>query len=190
MYLNFDDLEISVEDGNAPIKLIFIPDYLKSRDLTHCTLRITPWHDYTFRVIQRELKNNSGQHGITFIRRRLIKYGLGLLEKDNTKSISIIQNKYNDFLAMYDRKTYRKFHQNNLSIGDSDFFRKTDIYMEEDDFGRISDLADILHVHQSSIMRVSLAYSIKNLDCFGDDVMLEAVDDIENFRTHLHKTSQ
>lgn len=183
--MSFKDIEIPTEDGSTPMKLVFIPDYLKSNELTRCTLRITPWHDYVFNVIQKELRNTCNQHGITFIRRRMIKYGLGLLEKDNEKAISIIQIKYDKFLKTYDYESYRKFHQNGSSIGDCDFLKKVEIRMEEDDFGRVDDLSKTLHVQQSIIMRISLAYVIQMLDCFGENVLLEAISDIEQFKKYL-----
>lgn len=198
MYLNFDDLEISVEDGNAPIKLVFIPDYVGRDKLHSRKLQITAWQRFAISVIKQELKHNDNYHGVTFIRRRMIKYGLGLLEKDNEQAINILSNRYESFLSSFNSKQFNTFYQNTLTIGDTRFHgEKINIYLEDEDLGRINELSEILHISQRSIMRISLVYTIDILDCFdgidvtndNEDIRMYVKDDIEAFKAKLNELS-
>lgn len=185
--MDYEKLEVPVEDANAPLIVVFKPDYLRSTDLICRSLRITPWHSYAFAVVKRKLKNTQTQQGATFIRRRIIKHGLGVLERDNHKEIDLLTKQYETFLGNYERKKYCEFFQNHLTVGDTTFFDKASIYMEEDDYGRISDLSDILHMTQSTIMRIAIAYTILTLDCFTDGIRVEANDDVSSFKKAIVK---
>ena len=119
----------------------------------------------------------------------MIKRGLNMIGKQ-------YKNKINDLLYQREttkkalRKThnfrgYQKLLHNKSQTGDTNFTHRASVYLEEDDFGHIRKLSKIFNITQDSVMRLAFAYTIITLDCFSDDIRLEAMDDIKDFKAIL-----
>jgi len=182
--------EVEVEDGNSILKEIFRPDYAKTRELESGKVRLTGWHQHVIRKIEHRLKQDgSPQHGLNYVRRRLIIHGLGKVIEDVGGTLEKLEKKYDAWIENYDRRENQRNKKASI-IGDIDGRDRVTIYMEENDFGRVRELSEIFNISIDSMERIAIAYTILELDAIIDSVIIEeAQKDIEEFKEHIRSVA-
>lgn len=172
------------EDGFL-FKDIFEPDYLKPRDLSAGKVHEPLWHWYAIEKIEQELRRiGSEQVGVIFIRRRLAIHGLSLLEEQNLDKIKSLRESYAGKLEDYNPLKLQMMRQT-MSFGDKNG-KRTMLYLEENSFAHIREIAKIFSVTIELLERIAMTYSIVELEKYiGEKVTKLAKDEIEEFRSYI-----
>lgn len=186
---DFWDSEIEVEDVNNTLKVIFKPDYEKTKELDRINIYVSAEWNQIVRLLKKRLKHIGGsQQGVHFIRRRVTITGLQLLYDDNKAIIDKSQEKYdndletfdslNCILAMQPRSIYQHEHTRRL------------IYVKEETLGWIQDIADVFNLNAYSVVRVAWSYTflkLIELEYLPTIVCEHAKQDIELFKKYLSR---
>ena len=178
--------EIEVNDGGGIFKEIFKPDGKHTRDLEAGRIRLTNWHQWVIKILTHKLKKDGAlQVGKNYVKRRLVLYGLNRIAEDNKKEISKAYEIYDMWLQKYDRRQNQQSKKARI-VGDIDGRDRAMLYMEENDFSRIGDLAEIFNLTSDSIERIAFAYTILDISEYIDnEVVEEAQKDVGEFKEHL-----
>jgi len=178
---DFWDTEIEIRGPNHDLRDIFRADYLKARDLSARQVRLTRWHDFATRKIIRELqKHGFPQIGKIYVRRRLIIHGLKLFEEDNQTMIEIGHEREEALMQEYDPRKYEWFSNVVTLCTHNTNQRRTQIYLEDNDFERISQYAEICRLEFDTLVRLCISYTIaRSLRyLFSNRNLKESEDDI------------
>lgn len=178
------------EDDDSLEKLtfedIFEPDYLKENDTKRGKIHETFWIRYVTRRVKEELKKiGNDQIGTVFIRRRMIVHGLGQLEEKNKEKIEVLRENYKEKIYEEYNPLKMQIMDQKLSFGDKNGI-KVDLYLDENTFARIEELADIFSVTKDVIERMAVAYTIIELKKYVGDKVIEVVEtEIKGFGEYI-----
>ena len=180
-----DPFVVDVEDGNAPLKDVFKPDYAKARELEVGRVRLTSYQYFAIRKLERIIKNsNVQQKGVNFIKRRMVVFGMGIIEQEYNREIHKLELRYNFQFDSFNERSFQKLEDKTI-IGNRNGKRYM-LYLDETDFGRIRELSQVLNLTIDSVERLAIGYSILHMQDYFDETLLNEVRlDIEDLKEYI-----
>ena len=180
-----DPFIVDVEDGNAPLKDVFKPDYAKARELEAGKVKLTLYHEFAIGKLERIIKKSGVQQkGINFIKRRMVVWGISAIEQEYKEEIRKLEVRFDSKFDDFDTRVFQKYGDR-IIIGDRTGKRYM-LYLDETDFGRIRELAQVLNLTIDSVERLAIGYSILHMqDYFNENILNEVRLDIEDLKEYI-----
>jgi hypothetical protein len=138
----------------------------------------------------RELKNRGFvQVGKVYTRRRLIKFGLNSFEKDNKAMLEDGQKRRDAVIERYDPSAFAMLSNVTTLYAHDISGKRTTIYLEDSDYERILDNAELCRLSFDSIVQLCISYAVVELQhaqTYFDDIS-ESEKEIERLKDFFRK---
>ena len=116
----------------------------------------------------------------------MVVWGISAIEQEYKEEIRKLEVRFDSKFDDFDTRIFQKYGDR-IIIGDRTGKRYM-LYLDETDFGRIRELAQVLNLTIDSVERLAIGYSILHMqDYFDENILNEVRLDIEDLKTYIEE---